>query len=54
MNAPRDIGKEIQRDDWWWHLGIERKTFRVWLRWSSEWAGDRVEEGVPGTQKARR
>jgi len=27
---------------------------RVWLRWSSEWGGDRVEEGVPGTQKARR
>ena len=32
----------------------ESKTFRVWLRWSSEWGGDRVEEGVPGTQKARR
>ena len=29
-------------------------VLRVWLRWSSEWGGDRVEEGVPGTQKARR
>lgn len=27
---------------------------RVWLRWSGEWQGDRVEEGVPGRQGARR
>ena len=38
-------------------LSEEKEVFvctPVWLRWSSEWGGDRVEEGVPGTQKARR
>ena len=27
---------------------------RAWLRWASEWGGQRVEEGVPGVQKTRR
>ena len=24
LSAPWDNGKEIQRDAWWWHLGMER------------------------------